>query len=128
MIFNRAYTAMAMGIALMFTSFNHGFVVSGFSFPHQSSLCHGGNTMMPPRTVRFSTLIDETTSTTSDNANDKKNNGDINMSTIAMTEGPTAWECDEEAECVEVPACDEVNCRTSLDVRIHGQWYDLSGE
>ena len=40
---------------------------------------------------------------------------------------PTAWECDEEAECVEVPACDDQDCRTSLDVRIHGQWYDLSG-
>jgi len=40
---------------------------------------------------------------------------------------PTVWECDEDAECVEVPACDEEQCRTSLDVRIHGTWYDLSG-
>lgn len=39
----------------------------------------------------------------------------------------TAWECDEEANCVQVPACDEETCRTSLDVRIHGKWYDLSG-
>jgi hypothetical protein len=30
-------------------------------------------------------------------------------------------------ECKEVPACDEEVCRTSLDVRIHGDWYDLSG-
>lgn len=38
------------------------------------------------------------------------------------------WECDDELlECVEVPACDEEKCRTSLDVRIHGEWYDLSG-
>jgi hypothetical protein len=39
----------------------------------------------------------------------------------------TAWECDEDANCVVVPACDEEKCRTSLDVRIHGEWYDLSG-
>jgi len=39
----------------------------------------------------------------------------------------TAWECDEDANCVQVPACDEQECRTSLDVRIHGKWYDLSG-
>ena len=38
-----------------------------------------------------------------------------------------AWECDEEANCVAVDACDEEICRTSLDVRIHNQWYDLSG-
>lgn len=37
------------------------------------------------------------------------------------------WDCDEEANCVEVPACDEEACRTTLDVRIHGEWYDLSG-
>jgi len=41
---------------------------------------------------------------------------------------PTAWECDDDLiECKEVPACDELSCRTSLDVRIHGNWYDLSG-
>ena len=40
---------------------------------------------------------------------------------------PTTWECDEDAQCVEVPACDEEECRTSLDVRIHGEWYDLTG-
>ncbi len=39
----------------------------------------------------------------------------------------TTWECDEEAQCVEVPACDDETCRTSLDVRIHGEWYDLTG-
>jgi hypothetical protein len=37
------------------------------------------------------------------------------------------WECDDEAQCAEVPACDEEQCRTSLDVRIHGEWYDLTG-
>jgi hypothetical protein len=41
---------------------------------------------------------------------------------------PTTWECDDElTKCVEVPACDEEVCRTSLDVRIHGEWYDLTG-
>ena len=40
---------------------------------------------------------------------------------------PAGWECDAEANCVEVPACNDQVCRTSLDVRIHGQWYDLSG-
>jgi len=38
-----------------------------------------------------------------------------------------AWDCDEEANCVQIEACDEVECRTTLDVRIHGDWYDLSG-
>jgi hypothetical protein len=37
------------------------------------------------------------------------------------------WECDENAECVQVPECTDDVCRTSLDVRIHGQWYDLAG-
>lgn len=40
---------------------------------------------------------------------------------------PKAWECDEDANCVQVDACDEEQCRTTLDVRIHGEWYDLSG-
>lgn len=42
-------------------------------------------------------------------------------------EEPTAWDCDEEANCKVVPACDEEQCRTSLDIRIHNTWYDLSG-
>ena len=40
---------------------------------------------------------------------------------------PVGWDCDEEANCKEVPACDDEGCRTTLDVRIHGKWYDLSG-
>lgn len=44
------------------------------------------------------------------------------------TDGPTTWECDDDlTECREVPACDEEQCRTSLDVRIHNEWYDLTG-
>ena len=45
-----------------------------------------------------------------------------------LTNKPVGWDCDDAANCVEVDPCDEVKCRTSLDVRIHGQWYDLSGE
>ena len=41
---------------------------------------------------------------------------------------PTTWECDEEINCIEVDACSVESCRTSLDVRIHGVWYDLSGK
>ena len=47
----------------------------------------------------------------------------VNGGTVA----PSGWECDDQANCVEVPACDDKVCRTSLDVRIHGKWYDLSG-
>ena len=54
-------------------------------------------------------------------AEDLRVNGDV-----AKT--PSAWDCDEDANCVQVDACDEESCRTTLDVRIHGEWYDLSGE
>ena len=47
---------------------------------------------------------------------------------VTDSKAPTTWECDEEAHCVEVPACNEEACRTSLDVRIHGNWYDLTGK
>lgn len=50
------------------------------------------------------------------------------VSTVnGSNEAPTVYDCNEDAECVAVPACDEETCRTSLDVRIHNQWYDLSG-
>jgi hypothetical protein len=49
-------------------------------------------------------------------------------STSTTSMAPTTWDCDEEAQCLEVPACDEEKCRTSLDVRIHGEWFDLTGE
>mmetsp|Transcript_175 Transcript_175/g.306 ORF Transcript_175/g.306 Transcript_175/m.306 type:complete len:502 (+) Transcript_175:186-1691(+) len=90
-----------MGIALL------GPVsISGFSTPTQR--------MATPKlsTARFSTVVESPT------------NG------AAMTDAsemPKAWDCDAEAECVEVPVCDEEKCRTTLDVRIQGDWYDLSG-
>jgi hypothetical protein len=41
---------------------------------------------------------------------------------------PTTWDCNDDASvCIEVPACNDEYCRTSLDVRIHNVWYDLSG-
>lgn len=50
-------------------------------------------------------------------------------STVVVAAEPLAgtWECNEEAECVAVPECTDEECRTSLDVRIHGEWYDLTG-
>lgn len=45
----------------------------------------------------------------------------------AVADKPVGWECDEDANCIEVDPCDDNGCRTSLDIRIHGQWYDLSG-
>ena len=54
--------------------------------------------------------------------------GTANGSSSSSSDAPLGWECDDEANCVQVPACDEEGCRTSLDVRIHNEWYDLSGE
>ena len=45
----------------------------------------------------------------------------------SINQPPIAYDCNDDAECVEVPLCDDVQCRTSLDVRIHSTWYDLSG-
>jgi len=48
--------------------------------------------------------------------------------TKSEQQAPKVYECDDDLQkCVEVDACDEVQCRTSLDVRIHGTWYNLSG-
>jgi acyl-lipid Delta6-acetylenase / acyl-lipid (9-3)-desaturase len=50
------------------------------------------------------------------------------FSTVTSSLGlNSTWECDAEAVCVEIPACTDDVCRTSLDVRIHNKWYDLSG-
>lgn len=45
-----------------------------------------------------------------------------NDTTIQM-----GWDCNDEVECTEVPICTEQECRTSLDVRYHNVWYDVSG-
>jgi len=46
---------------------------------------------------------------------------------ISNSNPSKAWDCDDDANCVLIEACDEEKCRTTLDVRIHGEWYDLSG-
>ena len=81
--------------------------VDGFSAPKLARM----TTPSASRTARFSAVVDDVTT--------NGVNADMKM--------PKAWECDEEAECVEVAACNEEECRTTLDVRIHGKWYDLSG-
>jgi hypothetical protein len=91
--------------------------VSSFSSPGHSILARP---MQSSTTSRFSTMIEK--SEISDSVS--KENKELTSS----SEMPTAWECNEEAECVEVPACNDEECRTTLDVRIHGKWYDLSGE
>ena len=84
--------------------------ISSFSTPHQQRrLATPINT-----SARFSTVVEPPPTIT-------------NGATYEESNMPTAWECNEDAECVEVPACNEEDCRTSLDVRIHSDWYDLSG-
>jgi len=40
----------------------------------------------------------------------------------------TMVECDSDMEnCVDVPRCNEIECRTTLDCRVDNVWYDLSG-
>jgi len=91
-----------MGIALVGPA-----SISAFSSPTQR--------MALPRvsTARFSTVVESPV-----------NGASVAGSEIEM---PTAYDCNEEAECVIIEPCDEVECRTTLDVRMHGDWYDLSG-
>jgi hypothetical protein len=59
---------------------------------------------------------------------DKTDKVQVQTSVNAFVEDvASGWECNEEAECVKIPACDGEQCQTSLDVRIHNTWYDLSG-
>jgi hypothetical protein len=39
----------------------------------------------------------------------------------------TTFYCDEDVQRLEVPVGDEETRRTTLDVRINGEWYDLTG-
>jgi len=91
-------TRALVGIALVGSA-------SAFTTPHQRIIA------TPSITSRFSSVVEAPTT-----------NG-----ATTKDEMPTAFECNEEAECVEVPVCDEKECRTTLDVRIHNIWYDLSG-
>ena len=67
--------------------------------------------------ARSAATLDSPTTTTNNEKTTPSANGEA-----------TTWECNDDAECVEVPACDDEGCRTSLDVRIHGEWYDLTGK
>ena len=95
--------------------------VSGFSTPQQRNIISSSSTS----TARFSTLVEPPTTTTT--STDGNTPPIVASDLDDLSKEPTAWECNDEAECVVVPACDEEDCRTSLDVRVHGTWYDLSG-
>ena len=83
------------------------------------------NIISSSSTARFSTLVEPPTTTTT--STDGNTPPIVASDLDDLSKEPTAWECNDEAECVVVPACDEEDCRTSLDVRVHGTWYDLSG-
>jgi hypothetical protein len=81
------------------------------------------------RHTSYSILLSSNTLETSAAASiSNSNNTSSSLSSSSIVE-PLAgtWECNEEAECVSVPECSDQECRTSLDVRIHGEWYDLTG-
>jgi acyl-lipid Delta6-acetylenase / acyl-lipid (9-3)-desaturase len=100
----RALLALA-ALAAAASAFTPSHAIQGLNVKQQSA-----SRTASCRTLRRVAQLDAPT-TTNDN----------------MQLAPSGWECDDEANCVEVPACDEEQCRTSLDVRIHGTWYDLSG-
>uniref|UniRef100_A0A7S1YLP1 Cytochrome b5 heme-binding domain-containing protein n=1 Tax=Grammatophora oceanica TaxID=210454 RepID=A0A7S1YLP1_9STRA len=81
-----------------------GFRAPGASSPSASRMKKG------TKSRRYATTLEPPT----------KVNGDA-------TKEAVGWDCDDEANCVQVDPCNEESCRTSLDVRIHGEWYDLSG-
>jgi len=66
-------------------------------------------------TARFSSVAEPPTRTV------------VDTPTLNKDDMPTAWEREEKADCAEVPPCIEKVSRTSLDVRIHGTWYNLDG-
>jgi acyl-lipid Delta6-acetylenase / acyl-lipid (9-3)-desaturase len=102
--------------------------ISGFSFlvlllssPHNHVKGFTLPTRGTPSVVKLSSFGNSRLYATIEASPTTKVNGD------SSSANPTSWQCDEDAVCVQVPACDEQACRTSLDVRIHGKWYDLSG-
>uniref|UniRef100_A0A7S3QJG0 Fatty acid desaturase domain-containing protein n=1 Tax=Chaetoceros debilis TaxID=122233 RepID=A0A7S3QJG0_9STRA len=46
---------------------------------------------------------------------------------IDISKSPVQYECDENVDCTLTPCPEDEGCRTSLDVRIHKTWYNLSG-
>lgn len=96
-------------------------VASGFTQPNPQTIRRPATTTSSSSRV-FST-IERPKSITPPPLNNVDGIGQSNNN----SQPPIAYDCNDEAECVEVPICDDVQCRTSLDVRIHSTWYDLSG-
>ena len=51
----------------------------------------------------------------------------MNQNNDTTSSIPMGWDCTDDVECTEVPLCTTQDCRTSLDVRYHNEWYDVSG-
>lgn len=88
-----------------------------WSASHPSNVRHQKHQLMAA-TIEVNSSLDK---------NDMLSGKTSEVSSALDDDDNSSWECNEEAECVKVPACDEEKCRTSLDVRIHNTWYDLSG-
>ena len=78
------------------------------------------------RTALIAATLDQPPTTQTFNKNGTTSAG-LNVESHDSHAMGGSWECNDNADCKEVPECDEEKCKTSLDVRIHGDWYDLTG-
>ena len=107
-------------------------VATGFVVPSSSTPCYNNIEREMQSTVTSKNFISSSSSLYHNfilkSSNTLESPPTISNNTSSIIE-PLAgtWECNEEAECVQVPECNDEECRTSLDVRIHGEWYDLTG-
>lgn len=111
----------------------HSFTAVTFSSSTAASFCGSKHPFFPtrqcptPRSLVFATIESDTATSTTTATDPIRFVDASSFSSEQQQLSPTAWQCDDEANCVVVPACDDQVCRTSLDVRIHNVWYDLSG-
>jgi len=86
------------------------------------------STMILPTASSTSSLLSPTTlvASTLENPSTRNTNATSSLDETHDALGGS-WECNDNADCKAVPECDALQCRTSLDVRIHGEWYDLTG-